>query len=186
MPITVAEKEHWKERIAKRIDYRVETLVARQDPLLLQRVAEQARARAYESLGIAAQQRELDEIEKKKEEIEKRERRLRAEQAAVINGTSVEDELEKGGNYPYYRTDDVNRALDSRAKALESDLLAETELGRQILALRGEKDNLLDTVWLATSTTQIKELWAQVNALLEVSPTALEQKALAIAPVQEE
>ena len=186
MPITVAEKEHWKERIAKRIDHRVETLVARQDPLLLQRVAEQARARAYESLGIAAQQRELDEIDKRKEELEKRERRLRAEQAAIINGTSVEDELEKGGNYPYYRNDDVNRALDSRAKALESDLLAETELGRQILALRGEKDNLLDTVWLATSTTQIKELWAQVNALLEVSPTALEQKALAIAPVQEE
>jgi len=45
---------------------------------------------------------------------------------------------------------------------------------------------LLDTVWLATSTSQIKELWAQVNALLEVNPTALEQKALTIAPVKEE
>ena len=50
----------------------------------------------------------------------------------------------------------------------------------------GSKDNLLDTVWLATSSSQIKELWGQVNALLEIKPTALEEKALKIAPVQEE
>jgi hypothetical protein len=55
-----------------------------------------------------------------------------------------------------------------------------------VLALRGEKDNLLDTVWLATSSSQIKELWEQVNALLEVTPTALEEKALKIAPVQDQ
>ncbi|HUW31175.1 MAG TPA: hypothetical protein VM223_06150 [Planctomycetota bacterium] len=186
MPITVAEKEHWKERIAKRIDLRVETLVAKQDPLLLQRVAERARARAYESLAIAAQQRELDEIDKKKEEIERRERRLRAEQCAVIKGTTVEEELEKGGNYSYYHDDVLNKALDGRAKALEADLLAETDLGRQILMLRAEKDNLLDTVWLATSSTQIKQLWEQVNSLLDVKPTVLEDKALKIPPVQEE
>jgi len=46
MPITVAEKEHWKERIAKRIGHRIETLVAKQDPLLLQRITQQARAKA--------------------------------------------------------------------------------------------------------------------------------------------
>jgi hypothetical protein len=33
---------------------------------------------------------------------------------------------------------------------------------------------------------QSKELWEQVNALLELKPTALEEKALKIAPVQEE
>ncbi len=74
--IAVAEKEHWKERIGERIGRRIETLVAKQDPTLLQRVAEQA-----------------------------------------------------------------------WANALEADILAESGLGKQVLALREEKDNLLDTVW---------------------------------------
>ena len=69
-----------------------------------------------------------------------------------------------------------------RAKALEADILAESDLGRRVLSLREEKDNLLDTVWLATSSSQIKELWEQVNSLLEITPTALEDKALKIAP----
>ena len=55
-----------------------------------------------------------------------------------------------------------------------------------MLSLRDEKDNLLDTVWLATSTSQIKELWEQVNTLLEFKPTALEENALKIAPVEPE
>ncbi len=96
MSLTVAERNHWKERIARRIDQRIETLVARQDPVLLQRVAEQARAKAYASLGIDAQQRELEAI--RKEEIERRECRLRAEQRAVINGAPVEVELEPTGS----------------------------------------------------------------------------------------
>jgi len=183
--LRISEKTHWKERIAKRIDQRIETLVAKQDPTLLQRVAEQAREKAYESLGINAQQREFEDIQKQKEEIERRERRLRAEQRAAINGTSVDDELERGGysgRYDYQ----VEDAVSARAKALEADILAESDLGKQVLSLREEKDNLLDTVWLATSCAQIKELWEQVNALLELKPTALEEKALAIAPVEPE
>jgi len=86
----------------------------------------------------------------------------------------------------YYRYDsDVENAVKARAKALEAEILSESELGSQVLALRQEEDNLLDTVWLATSPSQIKELWEQVNALLEVTPTALEEKALKIAPVEE-
>ena len=183
MAITVAEKTHWRDRIAARIDRRIETLVARQDPVLLQRVSEEARKKAYESLGIQAQQQELEAIQKEKEEFERRERRLLAEQKAIINGTTVEQELERGG---YYRYDsDVESAVKARAKAFEADILAESDLGRQVLVLRAEEDNLLDTVWLATSSSQIKELWEQVNALLEVIPTALEEKALKIAPVEE-
>ena len=60
------------------------------------------------------------------------------------------------------------------------------DLGKQVLTLRGEKDNLLNTVWLATSCRQIKELWEQVNALLELKPTALEEKALKVEPVENE
>ena len=183
MAISVAERNHWRDRIAARIDRRIETLVAKQDPALLQHVAEEARQKAYGSLGISSHQHELEQIEKQKKEIEKRERRLLAEQRAVINGTTVEQELERGG---YYRYDsEVENAVKARAKALEADILAESDLGKQVLALREEKDNLLDTVWLATSSSQIKELWEQVNTLLEVAPTTLEEKALKIEPVQE-
>ena len=182
MALTVAEKEHWKERIEKRVDRRVEMLVAKQDPALLQRVSAAAREKAYKRLGIDAQQQELDEIDTKRETLDSRERRLKAEQCAAVKGTSVEKELED-----YYRHDNtIETAVEARAKALESDILAESELGKQVLTLRGEKDNLLDTVWLATSSSQIKELWEQVNALLQVTPTALEKKALKITPMQDE
>jgi len=184
MAITVAEKTHWRDRIAARIDRRIETLVAKTDPTLLQRASEEARKKAYESLAIQAQQQELEAIQKEKEEFERRERRLLAEQRAIINGTTVEQELERGG---YYRYDsDVENAVKSRAKALEADILAESDVGKQVLTLRDEKDNLLDTVWLATSSSQIKELWEQVNTLLEVTPTALEETALKIAPIEPE
>jgi hypothetical protein len=184
MGITVAEKNHWKDRIAHRIEQRIETLVAKADPTLLQRVGEAAHKKAYESLGIQPQQQELDAIQKEKEVLERREKRLLAEQRAAINSTTVEQELERSG---YYRYDvDVENAVKARARALEAEILAECELGRQVLALRLEEDNLLDTVWLATSSQQIKELWERVNTLLEITPTALEDTALKIAPVEDE
>jgi len=85
MALTVAAKEHWKERIQKRIDRRVETLVAKQDPTLLQRVSEAAREEAYKSLGIDVQQQELDEIDTKRETLDSRERCLKAEQCAAVS-----------------------------------------------------------------------------------------------------
>jgi len=126
MGLTVAEKEHWKERIAKRINHRVETLVARQDPTLLQRVEQEARDKAYASLGIDAQRKELEELQKQKENIEKRERRLRAEQRAVLRGTTVEEELEQS----YYCSDGViENAVSARARALEAEILTQSGLG---------------------------------------------------------
>ena len=82
------------------------------------------------------------------------------------------------------RDPEIEGAVTARARAMETDILAECELGKQVLTLRAEKENLLDTVWLATSSSQIKELWEQVNTLLELKPTPLEEKALTIAPVE--
>ncbi len=78
MGLTLGEKSHWRDRIAERIDQRIETLVAKEDPTLLQRVAAQAHAKAYESLGIDAQQRQFEDLQKQKEEIERRQRRMRS------------------------------------------------------------------------------------------------------------
>ena len=154
-----------------------------EDPTFLQRVAEESRGRAYEDLGILKQEEELEQIEKQKEKLERRESRLKAEQFAIIKGTTVEEEL-TGSTYHYGNV--VENAVEERAEVLGDDILSESELGKQILSLRNEKENLLDTVWLATSSAQIKELWGQVNALLEIKPSELEEKALKMAPVDEE
>lgn len=44
------------------------------------------------------------------------------------------------------------------------------------------KEDLLDTVWLATSGAQIKELWSKVPELLGDPQTQLQHEALAIKP----
>jgi hypothetical protein len=58
-------------------------------------------------------------------------------------------------------------------------------VGRDIARLEAERDGLLDTIWLATSSAQIKQLWSKVGALLGDEPTHLEREALAIAPSPE-
>ncbi len=80
----------------------------------------------------------------------------------------------------------MKRAIEKRQAVHEDELLADTELGREILSLRLERDNLLDTVWLATSPKQIKELWKQVDEMLGGSQTKLQGEALAIDPPMED
>ena len=60
------------------------------------------------------------------------------------------------------------------------------ELGRQVLKLRAEKENLLDVIWLATSSRQVRQLWTKVAELLGEEPTHLEREALSIPPAGEE
>ena len=75
---------------------------------------------------------------------------------------------------------EVDNAVARRQAVHEEELLAETEPGLRILKLRQEKENLLDTVWLATSSKQIKELWSKVAEILGDEQTPLQQDALAI------
>jgi hypothetical protein len=61
---------------------------------------------------------------------------------------------------------------------MEEELLAETPLGQQILKLRAEKEALLDTVWLATSSSQIRDLWSRVSVVLGEEETPLQRQIL--------
>ncbi len=58
-------------------------------------------------------------------------------------------------------------------------------MGREIGRLQVGKDSLLDPVWLAVSSTQIKQLWIKVGERLGHEPMPLEREALAIEPAQE-
>ena len=75
--------------------------------------------------------------------------------------------------------------MGHRQAVYEDELLVENETGQRILKLREEKDNLLDTVWLATSPKQIKELWSKVAELLGDDQTQLQRDALVIIPAEE-
>ena len=174
--LTVAEKEHWKERLSKRIDRRIEAITA-EDPQLLDRVRGEARQRALESLGLADNQRELDEIRKQKEKLDEREEVLKNQLLARVRGVHIN---EVGSTYGC--DTEVNKAIRPRVEAHEAQILMSSDVGRRIVELRREKDSLLDTVWLATSSVQIKELWGKVATLLRDEPTPLERDALAITP----
>jgi hypothetical protein len=177
MSLTVAEKNHWKERISKRIDKKIEVLLAA-EPNLMDRIHREARQRALQSLGLADWQNELDDIERQKESLEKRSQRVLTAMLAHVQGVPVED-LEDTC-YVYHRDEEVKSAVAKRQKVHEDELLAECETGKEVLRFRQEQEDLLDTVWLASSTSQLKTLWSKVNALLGTTPTQLERDALEI------
>jgi hypothetical protein len=181
MSLTVSEKQHWKERISRRIDIRVEGLLAA-EPNLMDRIHREGRQRALQSLGLADWQGELDDIERQKETLEKRSHQVLKAMLAKVRGVPLGD-LEDTF-YSHHRQEEVNSAVQKRQKVHEDELLAECDTGKEVLRLRQEQENLLDTVWLATSPAQVKELWTKVSELLSAEPTRLEQDALAIKPVE--
>jgi hypothetical protein len=179
--LTVTEKEHWKNRIAERIEKRIDVLFA-EEPGLLEPIREKARVRALDSLGIRELQERLDGIQKQEERLDARKENTRREMLARIRDVPVEQVV----NCHYGAMNEVQSAIEKRQLVHEDELLAETDLGREVLSLRLERDNLLDTVWLATSPKQIKDLWKEVDDLLGGGQTQLQREALAIDPPTED
>jgi hypothetical protein len=178
MSLTVREKEHWKSRISTRIDRAIESLCAKNDPGLLERICSQAKQEAVQSLGIAEHQAVLEQIEKDKKTLERKERETRVAIVATVTGTPAEDV-----HYAPYCNHQVSDAIKRRQSLHEEELLAADPIGKKILNLRREKDDLLDTIWLATSPKQVKELWHNVTHLLEQPPTQLQKQALEFDPM---
>jgi len=180
--LTVAEKTHWKDRIQARIDRKIEQITAG-EPGLIERIKHEARGRALESLGLAAFQDELDEIAAQRAELDRRDSQVRKEMLAKVRGVSADD-LDC-----YTRVHDhpeIKAAITKRAAMHEEELLAGHDLGRQVLRLREEREHLLDSIWLATSPSQVRSFWQKVGELLGEEPTRLEREALSIRPAGEE
>ena len=180
MTLTVKEKEHWKERISRKINQAIDALCAERDPGLRERIRLAARQRAVESLGIAESQTRLAEIKNTKEALDAEESTLMRTMAAKV----VRMECHTDGTY-MQRTA-IDNAIRDRQKVHEKELLAADPLGQQILELQLEQEDLLDTVWLATSPVQIKQLWSRVAEILHQQPTALQKHALSLEPVTDD
>jgi hypothetical protein len=180
MSLTVAEKTHWRERIAAKIERHVEALIAR-DPGLFDRIQTEARIRALQSLGLAEEQAELDTIATERKALDRREKQAQKGIIARLKGIPIE-EVADNATISYQFTQTLNAAISKRQTVHEQELLAAQELGRAVLRLRAEQENLLDVIWLATSSTHVKILWRKVAELLGEAPTPLEREALAIEP----
>ncbi len=149
MPLTVTEKEHWRQRIAARIERRIEALAAG-DPGLMGRIQAEARRRAVASLGLAEAQAELDAVVEDRKVLDRREKRAQRAMLARLQGIPAE-EVTDSATYGYQFQQAVNSAVQKRQAVHEEELLAEHPVGRDVLKLRAEKENLLDVVWLASS-----------------------------------
>jgi len=177
--LPVAEKEHWKQRIEVRIEKQIEALKA-QAPGHWEQIKRTAKVRALESLGLFDLQNELDEVVARRAELDERERQLERGMLSRVRRVDVVDVDDCF--YRAHAQQEVNQAIAKRAAIHEDELMSGDDVGRDVLRLRAEKENLLDVVWLATSPKQIRELWCKVAELLGEAPSRLEREALAIEP----
>lgn len=173
MALTVKEKEEWKAMIEKRIDAKIERLWASQ-PTLKDAVERESFQSAADSLGVAAALRALDEMVEQNKQLEK----AIEKQRKVILTQLGEDEE----SFNYNRASQIRTLIKRRQVITREEELAKHEVGRKVQGLEAEKQDLTETVWLATGTSQIKELWTKLLARLEDTATPLQENAMAIAP----
>jgi hypothetical protein len=185
--LSVTEKSHWRDRIAARIDKAVERIKARH-PALFERVKRQAHAEALASLGLGEPYAGLETILTDEKALAARKKRVQRQMLAALRGVPLDEVLDNfsvryGPELPL--PVEVAEAIQKRQAAHTEQLSAEDEVGREIARLEAERDGLLDTIWLATSPTEIRALWTKVSALLGDEPSPLEREALRIEPAQE-
>lgn len=145
--LTVKEKEHWKERISRKVDQAIDGLLLSHDSRYLERLEDKAHQMALESLGIQKLEQELLELERQEVHCRNRRQYVFKQMVTQVTGCAAEHQSRTYFSKPH----EVEQAVAKRRQRHEEELLGKDELGRQILALRREKDELLDTVWLATT-----------------------------------
>jgi hypothetical protein len=182
--LTVTEKEFWKERIAARIARRVEAIQAT-NPALFERMKREAHAQALQSLGLAELYAELEAVRDEEAALVRRKKAAQRAMVAALRGVPIDEvsdsfSIRYGSDLPLPH--EAAEALTKRQSAHQGQLLAGDPVGCEIARLESERERLLDVVWLATSPTELKQLWLKVGALLGDEPTHLEREALAIAP----
>lgn len=181
MSLTIKEKEHWKDRISARIQKAIEQTYLSGPTGFMEKVKQQSRQRAIKSLGIKDEHERSEVLEQEADRIKAECRQL---EARMLERISAPGEYER--SYYSSSSQKINDAIGNRAALMESEILAETETGREILRLRNEQDQLLDTVWLATSPVQIRNLWVSFNELVGDQPTELQKQTLLDKPAESE
>lgn len=191
MGLTIKEKDHWRERIGSRIRKRIEVLIASEEPGFRKRIDDMARRQVFDSTGTTSLFDRLEEIETERESAEDEHqqllKRLDHEKEVIYRQAGQRFKVTNRGDRSYYGLETrVDYKLRELTEVKVRDLMQADPLGQKVLELESEQEALLDTVWLATSPSQIKELWSKLADLLEQTPTQLQKDALAIKPMDSE
>lgn len=172
MTLSVKEKDHWKNRISSRIDRAIEDMYRREGSRKRKEIQLESRERVLDNFAIR------DKVERFR--ILQEEVSRLALLRSKINDEIMDQLKELGFRFGYGNGAhvDLDAFINAQARLCEREVLLETEFGRRIVRLWDEQDQLLDTVWLATSSNQIKRLWQEMASLLGEQPTELQQQAL--------
>ena len=182
MTLTMKEKDHWKERIEQKIERRINHIVEATDRGYLDEVKKKSRERAIKKLGLTEIRKQQADIDSKIDELNRELDRLNRTSIATV--TSLADE-EIAKMHSWEIQSAISSAIQTAQTSEERIVMEGDELGRAVLKLRDEQEELLDTVWLATSTKEIRDLWQSVAELLDETPATLQvaaMKSVAVGP----
>ena len=159
--LTVTEKTHWKDRIAARIDRAIDRIKAAH-PANFERARRDAHAAALDTLGLAGPYAELEAIRAAEAELARRKSLAQRTMLSILRGVPIHEVSDAintryGSDLPVPA--EAALVIARRLAVHQERLLADDPVGRQVASLEVEKDNLLDTVWLACSPDQIRVLW---------------------------
>ena len=113
--------------------------------------------------------------------------KLQSEQKLLEETTEKQFSTEGGENRRWSRGHNlIKKIIQEEAETVERELLQENEAGQKILRLMREKEELLDTIWLATSPVQIRSLWKDFTCLLAAESTELQKQAMTYTPAENE
>lgn len=181
--LTTKEKEHWRGRIAKRIDRAIDQLWTQEAGLKSQ--FEQAARKAVESRFADLPIRQHNEQVEKRAELSRRQKEAGRKETSlkrkVIDGFGIEV---SSYSSDFEINDVYNKLMTPKIDNAMQVVMASHPTGKRIVQLKREKEQLLDTVWLATSTVQIKELWSKFLDVVEDEPTEMQRNAIEMPPVE--
>lgn len=181
MPLTVKEKEHWKQRIEKKIGKAIEKVYRDEGKKLRQTTRQEAEARVLKSLGLEDYMKQYKELLAVQSELSEQQRKLSEDAAKAFAAHK-----EKPRNSWCQGHSLIESVVKEELAEAEKEILQESEVGRKILRLEREREELTDTIWLATSPVQIRSLWKDFTTMVTDEPTELQKQAMSYAPVENE
>ena len=143
MAISVTEKEHIRELIEKRINAEIER-ISIENKSDADDIKARARTQAINALGITQAITDLDALELQIERLN--EKRLKLEQK-----TLEFLDIDTSRTYNCNLRQAINAKISSASVSYEKALIDAHPKLMKINELKAEKDNLLQTIWIATS-----------------------------------
>ena len=170
--ISYSERTEWKSRIEKRFQAAIDNFKA-STSLDWEQVNNQAKQKAHERLGISEGTKQVEDIEATIRELE-------AEKESIENAMyqRVLGETLSPARYRGYYSCRFLEVAQARINQIRQELLVEHPEGQQLVNLEKEKEAVLDTMLLASSSRDLRLLWSRVTDALGESPTALQAQIL--------